>query len=135
MNLYRESTLLGFDDICIIPSIETRISSRSECNIKRDGKLPLFTAQMSCVVNKDNIKIFSENNINTIIPRIYSLEERMELAKKYDCFFAISLSEAEQLIESYKYCSNLENKLGYRLIFPVLNRDKTPPFIFVTLLI
>lgn len=110
MNLYKESTLLGFDDICIIPSIETRISSRSECNIKRDGKLPLFTAPMSCVVNKDNLKIFSENNINTIIPRIYSLEERMELAKKYDCFFAISLSEAEQLIESYKYCSNLNEE-------------------------
>ena len=59
MNLFRESTLLGFDDICIIPSIKTRISSRSECNIKHDGKFPLFTAPMSCVVNKENIKIFS----------------------------------------------------------------------------
>jgi hypothetical protein len=45
-----------WNDITIVPEILSIISSRSEIDIFRDGKLPLFTAPMDTVIDANNIQ-------------------------------------------------------------------------------
>lgn len=56
-------------DISIIPTIQSDIESRSECNTRIEEHLPLMAAPMDTVVCKDNIKKFIENNIIPCSPR------------------------------------------------------------------
>ena len=59
-----------FDDILIEGESVSDIDSRKEIKIYDDnGMLPLFTAPMLSVVDKENSKIFNENKIYSIIPR------------------------------------------------------------------
>lgn len=92
--------LLSFNDICLIPAAVSEIEHRSECNPYLDnGMLPLFTAPMTSVIDKNNWKIFKSNKINTIIPRSVNWETRLDLSDK--TFIAVSLSEFERLIDFY----------------------------------
>lgn len=91
--------LLSFNDICIVPSIISNIESRSECCSYRNSMLPLITAPMSSVIDKNNWEIFKNNKINTIIPRTINWETRLDLSDK--TFIAVSLSEFERLIDFY----------------------------------
>ncbi|MCK9574830.1 MAG: IMP dehydrogenase [Candidatus Pacearchaeota archaeon] len=60
-----------FDDILIVPSVSTEISSRSECNLfNDDGMLPIMTAPMDTVINNDNYEYFLNNNIYAVFPRV-----------------------------------------------------------------
>lgn len=59
-----------YDDILIQPATVTHIDSRSEINIyDENGMLPIFTAPMIDVVDKDNIDVFFQNKIYGIYPR------------------------------------------------------------------
>jgi len=59
-----------YDDILIQPATVTHIDSRSEINIyDENGMLPIFTAPMLDVVDKDNIDIFFANKIYGMYPR------------------------------------------------------------------
>ena len=60
-----------FDDILIIPSETTKISSRYK-DITLPDKLPLFTAPMDTVVDLDNWKRFINLGINVCLPRTIS---------------------------------------------------------------
>lgn len=87
----------SYNDLTIIPAIVSDISSRSEVNpFDEKGNLPLFTAPMSTVVNKDNIDLWEKNNIIPIIPRNISIEER-KLNMINDKWVALSLSEAKDI--------------------------------------
>ena len=67
-----------YNDLTIQPGVVSHIQHRSECNpFDSDGKLPLFTAPMDTVVNKDNFDLFEANNIHAILPRTESLEDRV----------------------------------------------------------
>ena len=57
-----------FDDILIVPSIHTEISSRYK-DIKLPDKLPLITAPMDTVVDLKNVKTFLDAGINVALPR------------------------------------------------------------------
>lgn len=57
-----------FDDILIVPSIHTQISSRYK-DIKLPDILPLFTAPMDTVVDLKNVRIFDKAGINVALPR------------------------------------------------------------------
>jgi len=57
-----------FDDILIVPSVKTYITSRYQ-NIKLSKRLPLFTAPMDTVVNLGNMDVFKKNRINVVLPR------------------------------------------------------------------
>lgn len=88
--------LYSYNDVTIIPNVLSMINSRSECNpFLENGKLPLFTAPMSSVVNEGNFNIFEDNGINAILPRNINIETRLSYSKKGK-WAAYSLQEFEQ---------------------------------------
>lgn len=98
LNNLNTQTLLGLNDICIIPEPLTLIRSRKECNpYHKNGMLPLFAAPMSCVIDEKNYNEFLRRNIQTIIPRSIPYQTRVGLSEI--CFSAFGLSEFEQLID------------------------------------
>lgn len=98
---------LGYDDVSVMPAMITNIVSRKECNpYDRNGMLPIFASPMDTVINEDNVEDFVKNNINVIIPRNINIKRRIELARRYNCFFAISLREAKGAADAY------ESRLG-----------------------
>ena len=91
---------LNYDDITIVPEVVTDICSRSECiPYDEDGYLPIFASCMSSVVSKDNVKKFNEAKIHAVLPRSYSLEERIAYLRAHGTepnFVAFSLEEARE---------------------------------------
>ena len=80
-----KETLYALGDVTIVPEVTSNIRHRSECNVfysNPDGHkyLPIFTAPMDMVVNKDNFNIFINNHIIPILPRTESLYDRLEFA-------------------------------------------------------
>ena len=114
---YMYKTALNYDDIAIVPETISYISSRKECNpYDEDGFLPIFASCMTSVVSFENIKDFNDAKIHTVIPRSYTVKERVEYLLKGDKinFVAFSLSESvdiflNSLSLSYK---TLKNKNG-----------------------
>lgn len=89
--------LYSLDDYVIVPSVTSKINSRSECNpYVYDKMYPIFTAPMSSVIDESNYRIFQEAGVNTIIPRNIALETRLNLI--HETFIAMSLSEFEEII-------------------------------------
>ena len=98
-----EQRKLGYDDISLVPEVVTNIRSRKECNpFDSNGMLPIFASPMDTVISEDNVKVFTDNKINVIVPRNIPIERRIELAYENKCFFAISLREAEGAIDAYQ---------------------------------
>lgn len=99
--MIKKDLKLSYNDVSIVPAVETFISSRSECSpIYSNGNLPIFTAPMSCVIDDKTYTRFDDNNINVVIPRTVSFKKRLELCDRF--FIALSLDEAELLL-SDKY--------------------------------
>lgn len=92
----------SYNDLTIVPSIISEVSSRSECNtFIKDNFLPIFTAPMASVVNFENYETFLDNGITPIIPRNISLEVRKDLMNDQQ-WIALSLKEFEDLfIDNY----------------------------------
>lgn len=107
--------LYGLDDVCIIPTMQSWIDSRSQCYItfKNSDELPIFVAPMSCLVNYQNhpaitrlrmLDIQGEigqpvcARINAILPRSEKLEVRLSAMTSGE-WVAFSLLEAKQLAE------------------------------------
>jgi hypothetical protein len=81
--MFREVKTYGYNDIGIKGSVVSNIEHRAECNVlKGNGKLPIFTAPMTNVVNETNYQIFEDNKINAILPRNISIEDRIFYLKK-----------------------------------------------------
>lgn len=93
-----EEMKIGYDDITIVPERLTDISSRKECNpYDVDGYLPIFASCMSSVVSIENAKKFNDAKIKTIIPRSYSIADRLNYLAMNNTtpnFVAFSLEEA-----------------------------------------
>lgn len=85
-----------FDDLLIVPSSISDISSRKEVNVyDNNDMLPLFTAPMDTVVSKGNIELFKKHKIHPILPRT---EKSKNLS---DSWVALSLFEFELLINNF----------------------------------
>lgn len=113
-----------YDDLSIMPSVTTKVKSRSECNpfyidtsdkfdpiIQTAQFLPLFTAPMDSVVNKDNADLYLEHHINPIIPRTESLDTRLSFSRK-GYWVAYSLSEFEEVFCNFDI-SNPEDSIKF----------------------
>lgn len=91
-----EKILYTLNDITILPTDVSEINSRREVNPYYDinGKqyLPVFASPMAAVVNLNNLQCFHENNIIPIIPRTFSINERLEKAKNGE-WIAVGLAE------------------------------------------
>lgn len=109
----KEDIKLNYDDITVMPEVLTDITSRSECNpYDEDGYLPIFASCMSSVVSMENAGDFNAARIKVVIPRSYSVEDRLDFLKTNEGnFVAFSLNEAKKL-----FVDNFENtfaKLSY----------------------
>lgn len=93
-----EKYTYGYNDISIVPSDISNISHRGEVNpYYSNNKLPIFTAPMSSIITPKSINKYSK--INVVIPRSFSLEDRMcWLSLGY--FVSFSLSEVENIIKT-----------------------------------
>lgn len=67
-NIQTQEYKYDFDDILIVPSTITDITSRYN-DIELPNKLPLFTAPMDTVVNETNYNQFLHNRIRVTLPR------------------------------------------------------------------
>ena len=118
---------LNYDDITIIPEKVTTISSRKECNpYDEDGYLPIFASCMSSVVSIENAGDFNDARIRVVIPRSYSIEDRLRyLMKNKDNFVAFSLAEAKELfIDKYiqtVYKLGGERDIPYKICIDLAN--------------
>lgn len=105
MNIIKnmQEPLLGLNEVTIIPSKQTKIHSRTkECNARMsDGKLPVFTAPMDCVVDENNFDLFNKD-FHAIYPRTIDYKKRLRLVQSGE-WTAFGLHETEQLIKDLPY--------------------------------
>lgn len=106
----------NYDDITIVPEVVTDICSRSQCNpYDKDGFLPIFASCMSSVVSFENTEKFNKAKIRTVIPRSYSIEDRLRfLFSDADNFVAFSLAETRDIF--------LENESNYDISMRIIER-------------
>ena len=94
-----EKLKLNYDDITVVPERITTINSRKDCNpYDADGFLPIFASCMSSVTSIENTPKFNGAKIRTVIPRSYSMEERINYVETHmggPNFVAFSMEEAK----------------------------------------
>jgi len=94
----RNKINLDFNDVLICPIPASDIRSRTECEVGEI--LPLFTAPMDTVINRDNMHIFSKD-FNICLPR----ENNGPHVDEGDIFSAYGIEEFEKLF--------LENEVSF----------------------
>lgn len=106
---------LNYDDVSIIPDYISGISSRSECNpYDEDGYLPIFASCMSSVVSLENLSDFNKSKIRTVLPRTYTIGERLSTClNNQQTFVSFSLSEAEKYFAEQDIFKFMEIELGW----------------------
>jgi len=85
------------NDIVIVPSTQSEIVSRKECNVKTElNKLPLIASPMDTVVSEENIEKYINCGIIPCIPRGQQIKKFIPS----DYFFkSYSLSEIEKILD------------------------------------
>lgn len=111
-----ERIKLNYDDITIVPDEITDICSRSQCNpYDEDGYLPIFASCMSSVVSIENAGDFNAARIRAVIPRSYSVDERLGyLFKNEGNFVAFSLNEARDIFINRSEEFEIEYRIAKR---------------------
>lgn len=114
-----------FDDIFIIPEINTDINSRYK-DITLPDNLPLFTAPMDTVVDLTNIDEFIEAGINVVLPRTVSYDDFWVLynrnPKKYeDVFISFGLDNVNELLVNNDYARVPKLHLNANILIDVAN--------------
>lgn len=116
MALIKNKTYYTYSDVTIVPGEISNIEHRSECvPLDENGMLPLFTAPMDTVVNKGNFKIFNENLIYSILPRTFTLKDRVEFSSS-GRWAAYSLTEFEDA-----FCDPSEKIKSQSKIFALID--------------
>jgi IMP dehydrogenase/GMP reductase len=106
------NTKFDFDDILIMPSKSTEITSRYE-DVILPKTLPLFTAPMDTVVNLDNMEVFIDNKINVTLPRTIKYKEYLTNNSDYyynhDVFESVFISLGFNDIDFHLKFENFRN--------------------------
>jgi len=93
--LQKDKTYYTYKDLTIVPTCISVVEHRAECSpYDSDEMLPLFTAPMDTVVNKDNFDLFESDGIHAILPRTESIDDRLNFSKE-GRWAAYSLGEFE----------------------------------------
>lgn len=111
----------SYNDLTVVPSVISNISSRSECNpYVKDNFLPIFASPMASVVSIENVDIFNKNGIIPILPRNISFEERK---KEMDnqTWVALSLKEFEDLFIEHSYERINDFRTAYFIVVDIAN--------------
>lgn len=100
----------GYNDLCIVPSETSSVTSRQECfEYYKDGNLPIFASPMSSVVNISNFNLWESNNIIPVLPRNIHYDVRLDYLKDGK-WVALSLTEFETLfINNDKFMNSTSN--------------------------
>lgn len=104
------SIKFDWDDIAIIPEGLSTISSRSEIDNTYNGLLPIFTSPMDMVIDSENSKVFSGNNINVCLPR----NVKYDSLNTTDYFYSYGVDEIIELL-------NNSSSLPKRILIDVAN--------------
>lgn len=130
--MIREKVGYGYNDLTIVPCEISKIRHRKECNpYTLDGNLPLFTAPMYSVVCKENISIYEQNKINTILPRTKEIDyEYLNggkwIALSLDQFIDTFIENANEHVNSgayYSVCIDIAN--GHMIdLYKAINEAK-----------
>ena len=65
------SMMYSFDDIGLIPSVLSPVKSRQDVKPFIDGKLPVFVAPMTCILDSKNFDTFNKSKVIPIYPIRY----------------------------------------------------------------
>lgn len=130
--MIREKIGYGYNDLTIVPCKISKIRHRKECNpYTLNGNLPLFTAPMYSVVCKENISIYEQNKINTILPRAKEIDYEYLKSGKWialslDQFIDTFIENINANIkdgEAYNVCIDIAN--GHMIdLYKVINKAK-----------
>jgi len=97
-----------FKDICLVPEKLSSIQSRSNVNITINGTLPLMTAPMDTVINKDNYGDFEQNGIVPCMPR--RNDGRIKFYN--NAFASLSLEEFGFFLDDYPSNVSMYEKIN-----------------------
>lgn len=115
--LNTSSLKYSYNDISIMPSVISRINSRSECNpLDENEYLPIFTAPMTNVVDTKSADEFEKNKIYSILPRSIDFNSRMDYARHTKRWIAASLTEFENNFLEFK-----EENVGLKVLIDIAN--------------
>lgn len=90
----------SLDEIALIPNSITYVKSRKDVNpYDENGKLPLFVAPMTCILNTDNYDIFNENTY-AVLPVFADKSYFLTAKGLSDGWFALPLNMFRELVEN-----------------------------------
>lgn len=108
--------MYSLNEIALIPSVTSPVSSRSEvcCTYFHEDKLPIFVAPMTSLIkNVQDYEEYMESDFHTIMPIWYNnYNERIENIKKGN-WTALTLDE-------FIHCFCSASMHGYKVIYHVL---------------
>lgn len=108
----KKEPLYSLKDVAIIPAVISEVDHRIECNpFYKDGKLPIFTSPMPCVVDINTYGRFESHGIHAILPRTVDIKTRIAMCVRQWCAF--SLTEFEENFVS--------NRCGHSEIYALVD--------------
>lgn len=111
----------SYNDITIVPSIISRVTSRTECNpFVKDNFLPIFASPMASVVSDNNLYTFLDNDIIPILPRNIDFETRKKFMNE-QTWVALSLKEFEELFIKYAIDRKGDFRTHYFVVVDIAN--------------
>lgn len=114
--------LYSLNEVTLIPANMSTISHRNECNpFCETGKLPLFAAPMSCVIDENNYTTFEEQGISVVLPRNLNFGFRYTKCIHKKCndtrcnntFSAFSLEEARKFMDYDEEIAKIKEEENY----------------------
>lgn len=87
---------ISLDEVAVMPSKKSRVKSRKDVNpFDENGKLPIFVSPMTCLLDKDNFRLFEESKVIPIYPIWYkeTLESRMNMCVLENVWVSVTVDE------------------------------------------
>lgn len=108
-----KETLYSIDEVVLIPAVISDVDSRSKCNCYYSGgKLPLFIAPMSCLVDTYNYETFARMGFNVILPRNIEWKVRKYELRHSFRWIAVGLEEVEDILRSQEFSDGAQFRIS-----------------------